>query len=92
MFLHPNNIQYKAQDKTCALLFHFVNSSSPLHQACRNGNLEIAKILIENGANIKDVQERLGHSNIETTMNTYVHNTDSMKKESVYIFEKAINQ
>lgn len=45
-----------------------------------------ATILIENGANIKDVQERLGHSNIETTMNTYVHNTDSMKKESVDIF------
>lgn len=51
-----------------------------------------ATILIENGANIKDVQERLGHSNIETTMDTYVHNTDSMKKESVDIFEKAINQ
>lgn len=51
-----------------------------------------ATILIENGANVKDVQERLGHTNIETTMNTYVHNTDLMKKESVDIFERAINQ
>lgn len=51
-----------------------------------------ATILIENGANVKDVQERLGHTSIEITMNTYVHNTDNMKKQSVDIFERAINQ
>ena len=51
-----------------------------------------ATILIENGANVKDVQERLGHTNIEMTMNTYVHNTGIMKKESIDIFERAINQ
>lgn len=50
-----------------------------------------ATLLIENGANIKDVQERLGHNNIETTLNTYVHNTDSMQDMSVDIFEKAVN-
>lgn len=48
-----------------------------------------ATILIENGADIKDVQERLGHADITTTMNTYVHNTDTMKNRSVDIFEKA---
>lgn len=48
-----------------------------------------ATIMIENGANIKDVQERLGHSNISTTMDIYVHNTDKMKNETVDIFEKA---
>lgn len=50
-----------------------------------------ATILIENGANVKDVQERLGHQNIETTLNTYVHNTESMQDRSVDIFEKAVN-
>ena len=48
-----------------------------------------ATMLIENGADIKDVQERLGHADITTTMNTYVHNTDAMKTKSVEIFEKA---
>jgi integrase len=49
-----------------------------------------ATILIENGANIKDVQIRLGHSSIETTLDTYTHATDQMSQQSVEIFEKAI--
>lgn len=47
-----------------------------------------ATMLIEGGANPKDVQERLGHSSFSTTMNTYAHATESMKKESVAIFDK----
>lgn len=47
-----------------------------------------ATILVENNANIKDVQERLGHSKLETTMDTYVHNTDALRTQSVDIFEK----
>lgn len=44
--------------------------------------------LIENGANIKDVQRRLGHSCIDTTLDTYSHATQKMAMESVQIFEK----
>lgn len=50
-----------------------------------------ATMLIENGADYKDVQERLGHSNITTTMQTYVHNTEKMVERSVDIFESAVN-
>lgn len=49
-----------------------------------------ATTLIENGVSVKAVQMRLGHSTINTTMNTYVHPTRKMDEEAVSIFEKAI--
>ena len=47
-----------------------------------------ATILAESGANPKNIQLRLGHSNISTTLQTYIHSTESMDEESVDIFEK----
>ena len=51
-----------------------------------------ATILIENGAEIKDVQMRLGHADIKTTYNVYVHHTSKMANDSVDIFENAVKQ
>lgn len=51
-----------------------------------------ATMLIENGANMKDVQVRLGHSNIRTTLDTYTHATAAMANQSVEIFELAAGQ
>jgi integrase len=50
-----------------------------------------ATILIESGANMKDVQKRLGHAQLSTTMDTYVTATEKMSTQTVNIFEKAIN-
>ncbi len=38
-------------------------------------------LLFESGATIKQVQDRLGHSDIKTTMNIYAHVTKSAKKD-----------
>lgn len=50
-----------------------------------------ATMLIEGGANIKDVQVRLGHSEVATTMDTYTHATEIMSKQTVEIFDRVIN-
>jgi len=38
--------------------------------------------LIEAGVHIKEIQERLGYSDINKTMDIYAHMTKNMKKEA----------
>lgn len=49
-----------------------------------------ATMLAENGVNIKNLQARLGHELAQTTMQTYVHDTDSMQVHAVDTFEKLL--
>lgn len=46
-----------------------------------------ATMLFEAGADIKDIQERLGHATVQTTIDMYVHNTEQIKDRSVALFE-----
>lgn len=48
--------------------------------------------LIEAGASVKSVSARLGHTNVETTMNIYVHNTEVMEDHTVELFEKSVGK
>ena len=50
-----------------------------------------ATVLSESGASAKAVQARLGHDRIETTLQTYVHNTKNMEQDTVNIFDNAVN-
>lgn len=50
-----------------------------------------ATILIENGANLKDVQERLGHSKLDQTFNTYTHNTKNIQNETIRILNNIVH-
>lgn len=47
-----------------------------------------ASLLFDAGASMKDVKERLGHSNIATTMNIYTHVTENKAKETANNFAK----
>lgn len=81
------NGQYTSTDsfKYCSRVIH-----NELHLAFDYHSLRHthATRLIEAGANVKNVQARLGHTNINTTLQTYVHNTDAMGQQSVELFEK----
>ena len=50
-----------------------------------------ATIMLYAGIAAKDLQYRLGHSNISMTLNTYVHATKEGAKKAVSIFEAAIS-
>ena len=49
-------------------------------------------MLLENGAKPKEIQSRLGHSRLATTMDKYVHVTRKMKTEAVYIFAQQLKK
>ncbi|MDF2606967.1 MAG: integrase [Bacillales bacterium] len=51
-----------------------------------------ASLLFEAGANIKEVQERLGHSDIKMTMNIYTHVTDTVKEQTASKFQMYLEQ
>jgi len=48
-------------------------------------------LLFEAGATIKEVQDRLGHSDVQTTMNIYAHVTEKKKEETAQKFASYIN-
>lgn len=47
-----------------------------------------AGLLFAAGASIKDVQSRLGHTDIQTTMDIYTHVTDEAKEKTAELFQK----
>lgn len=48
-------------------------------------------LLFEAGASIKEVQDRLGHTDVQTTMNIYAHVTEKKKEETAQKFASYIN-
>lgn len=51
-----------------------------------------ATLLHDAGVAMKDIQERLGHANITTTMDIYTHLTNKRNKETLNQFEKYMNE
>lgn len=45
-------------------------------------------MLFEAGANVKDVQEKLGHADINTTLSIYTYATDTQREKTADMFAK----
>ena len=50
-----------------------------------------ATLLLESGVHAKVVQERLGHSNVTTTLNIYAHVTPTMQESAILRLEMYVN-
>lgn len=86
MICITENGQYTSTDsfKFCSRVIHRELQLAFDYHSLRHTH---ATLLIESGANVKNVQARLGHTNIQTTLQTYVHDTEKMGEQSVELFE-----
>ena len=74
-------------DRFCMILSERLGFKFTFHWL-RHSN---ATNLLEKGLEIKEVQKRLGHSDINTTYNVYVHNTASMDKHGALLTDSLTN-
>lgn len=94
----PNQLLFSKLDNT------HLDVSSPrnrLERICKKNNFKMINIhgfrhthcslLFEAGVPMKDVMDRLGHSDIQTTMNIYTHVTKESKNKSAQMFAKYVN-
>ncbi|WP_226846747.1 tyrosine-type recombinase/integrase [Dehalogenimonas etheniformans] len=47
-------------------------------------------LLLQEGISPKVISERLGHANVNTTMNIYAHVTPGMQREAVEVFDRIL--
>lgn len=90
LITRKENGQYSSPDsfKYAARIIHYDLGIKFNFHSLRHTH---ATMLIESGVSPKAVQERLGHENIETTLQTYVHNTEAMEQNAVDVFESIVS-
>lgn len=90
LIMRKENGQYSSSDsfKYAARVIHYDLGIDFNFHSLRHTH---ATTLIEAGVSPKAVQARLGHENIETTLQTYVHNTEAMEQTAVDVFEKTLS-
>ncbi|MGX7069675.1 tyrosine-type recombinase/integrase [Gemella bergeri] len=81
------------------LYLNFMNDK--LNKICKKNNFKKIKVhgfrhthcslLFESGFTIQEVQDRLGHSDLKTTMNIYAHVTEKQKENVGNKFAKYVN-
>lgn len=90
LVMRKENGQYSSTDsfKYAARVIHYELGIDFNFHSLRHTH---ATMLIESGVSPKAVQARLGHDMIETTLQTYVHNTEAMEDEAVDVFESSVS-
>ena len=90
LIMRKENGQYSSTDsfKYAARVIHYDLGITFNFHSLRHTH---ATTLIESGVSPKAVQSRLGHEKIETTLQTYTHNTDMMEQDAVDVFEDAVS-
>lgn len=93
--LKPNQLVFASKNNNYLVLSRFNNV---LDRICEKNDFPHLKVhgfrhthcslLFEAGLSVKEVQERLGHSNVQTTLNIYTHLT---KKQKDVVAEKFSN-
>ena len=76
--------------KYCSKIVHYELGNMMFHSHCLRHTH--GTILAENGINPKTVMERLGHKDIQTTLQIYTFNTENMQQQAVDVFEEAANK
>lgn len=90
------NVVFRKENGEISSLDSFKYASRVIHyDLCIEFNFHSlrhthATKLIEAGVSPKAVQKRLGHENITTTLQTYVHNTEEMEQNAVDVFETIV--
>ena len=75
--------------KYCARVIHYELGNPLFHShSLRHTH---GTILAECGVNPRTVMERLGHKDIETTLQTYTFNTAAMQQNAVDAFERSLH-
>lgn len=95
---NPNQLVFSTMENGIVAL---TQPNRNLNRICKENNLkEISvhgfrhthcSLLFEAGLSLKDVQERLGHTDIKTTMDIYAHVTKQQKEKSADKFAAYIN-
>lgn len=93
--LKPSQLVFASKNNSFIALSRFNNV---LHRICNDNDFPRLKVhgfrhthcslLFEAGLSVKEVQDRLGHSNVQTTLNIYTHIT---KKQKDLVAEKFSN-
>lgn len=94
-YYHEYNFIFTHKNNSCMLHTGILKF---LQRACAEGHHKYITLhgfrhthavhLLQSGANIKYVSERLGHSTIDMTANVYLHVTKSMEKTSLQQYDE----